>query len=348
MGLHKVGPAYYNYDIYFINTSFGVSGNHYDRLSVYTAHRVNVHPYCMHLHIRDYKNGNYEIQFINGQWTVLTGDYSVRSAPKDSVRYYPDAREKLTVLKTFPCDKFHEACVYCVQNTDPAPGQIEWEETAEKIIGRVYLNFIRYEISKPVPGAEKIHVAKVKGDTARGDKLKLDTTIVRSVSLAEAQIKLTEHYKDFSEAFYQNKNFPRTDGAQRRGGLLEAPTLNAPLDQEAARWIKNESNGQTNYYLAGGEADKIHYCIFKSPTGYAGYKISCWRRHFFTLQSPEGWLIPRAAPVTEKGSLNKVKAQCLADYHAEYIKMSGLTEQIPHQLEQIWESICIWVKKLIS
>ena len=346
MGLHKVGNAYYVYDCYPINYSFMCSDDHYYRLSVYLARRQTVQPFCLHLHIRNQKSGNYEIQFINGRWVVSTGEYSVQSPAKDHERYYPVDREKLVTLESFPLDKFDEACRFCITQTDPNPGEINWTETEKEVTGEVFINYLSYKISKPVTDAHPAYRPKVIGDTARSDKLNLSTVRAECNSLAAAKEELARHYKQFRESYYANEEFPRHDDSKRSGGYLEKPSLDAPLDA-AAHWIKVDTPAGISYYLAGGEENKIHYCIFKDSGGYKGYKIVFWQRHYFAFQNA-GWIVPRAHFIGENKSLRKVKEQCAADYNSEYQTISSEMVKLPKLIEGWWGNLTSFIKNYNS
>ena len=185
---------------------------------------------------------------------------------------------KGTILKTFAHAKLAQACIFCVNHNDPAPGKVNWLEGKKHVIGEVYLNFLRYRITKPEPGGRATYLTEIIDNTAKGDKLSLSAYGVETESLAAAKAELTSHYKKFRRHFYQNKNLHPAPPRLEKRATLEKPTLTAALTFEEVHWVRVDNGSETRYYLTGGEDNKIYYCIFNSSAGYKAFRIICWEQ----------------------------------------------------------------------
>ena len=313
MGVHPTMCMSYDYDCYLMNLSLGTSLGYNGCLGV-TLTSKNHNPFVFELKITGDTGAQaiYDIKFTAAGWEV-------------------SAAAQSAVLKTFAYDKFSQACVYCVNHNDPAPGKIKWTEREKHLVGEVYLNFLQYRITKPVSEERTACIMEVIDQTRPKDKLQLEERRAETLSIASAKDEFARHYEKFRRDFYMNRDFSDGLAENETRWTLKKPTITAPLAPEDAHWERTRTNGETCYSLQGGENDKIYYCIFNSSKGYKAYKIVNWRQKldFYYFR---GRLAPEAQFIGESKSLRELQENCLIDYNSEYSLMTAVRMKINQRL----------------
>ena len=290
-GVHE---GNHEYGEFIINYDFAATVNGYRHLNMLSAKREDYPGVCYSVRIENIasaagpNNKNYEVIFNNGQWEVFTGDYAEGYAepPARRLACLPDLRELVSV-KTFPSAEFIAARTFCVQNSDPAAGEISWDPSENAVMsGKTFLRLISYAVSlvRNSAGTPESYLAEVRGEgLSSTDGLDLDEKIGGFPTETAAQNACQDHYNEFAKNYYSGQSFTKKLRFLRPGGKVKRRTVTQALAAATHYWVENDLPTKS-HYLAHPERGAQEIMIFPSAGGYDAYLINNLRLHYFKYE----------------------------------------------------------------
>ena len=322
MALYLYQTPYYAESNAFINDSFCYFAESIYSLRVNVCKRYGRNELAYHINVvRDdddwYKNAkraiyNYEIILRDGRWEVLTGDFMLNYGEGDTERYYPVDYSKLTVIKKFKLDEFDKIKEFCVRNSDPTHGKLQWHgEEKLQLTGTGFTGIVNYLIVKNTGGKFRFNaIRKTAQNIIDNDKINLNEFLGESNSVESLKLLCQENYDKFTDKFYNNESFT---AQKHKNHELRAPKVNTKEVTEAdINWHAGEgANGKNNWHLNYPGANKINYYIHLDADTYYLYKITNMIKQYYRYSSitPQ----PKVTQLGVAASREDLTRSCLAD-----------------------------------